>query len=84
MKITKGYVAVKPDGTFLRFGVSNRWGKEIPWFEEVKSIEDATVLSHPTYFVAIGSRAKIEGLPELKYVPVEVRREVVQTGWGVE
>lgn len=83
MKITKGYVAVKEDGTFLQFGIENKWGTEVAWVSETNDIEAATVLSHPTHRTVTG-RHSINYTHKFTYVPVEVRREVIQTGWGVQ
>jgi hypothetical protein len=83
MKVTKGYVAVKEDGTFLIISVVLKWGTESVHVGETSNIELATVLEYPNHRIITGRRPA--NLPDkLTYIPVEVRREVVQTGWGVD
>lgn len=82
MKISTGYVAVKPDGTFLY--VSERHthtGYHID-IAEVASIEDASVMRAPA-FMDRAARSEAERLG-VTWVPVEVRREVVLKGYGVK
>lgn len=82
MKTTSGFVAVKEDGTFLQMGLQTRWGNESAWVSEVKDIEQATVFAAPTERAVIG-RHRLDYPHPFRFVPVEIRREVVLTGWGV-
>lgn len=81
MKITKGFVAVRHDGVFLSMGLKNRWGSESAYVTEVDSIDTATVFAAPTERAAFG-RHPNPYPHKFQFVPVEVKREVVQTGWG--
>lgn len=82
MKKKDGFVAVLEDGTFLQMGVQNRWGNESAWASETPDIETATVFAAPTERAVIG-RLELRYDKPFRFVPVEVRREVVLAGWGV-
>jgi len=82
MKITQAFVAVKADGTFLRMGVQNKWGNDVPWVDETDDIERATVFAHPNARCVLG-RLQHNYPHPFNFVPVEIRREVLLKGFGV-
>lgn len=83
MRVTTGFVAVTADGTFLSLGTQTRWGNESTWCYPAVNIEEATVLPFPKLNCVYGRLSAPRDMPEHRFIPVEVRREVVQTGWGV-
>lgn len=82
MKISTGYVAVKPDGTFLYIGERHTHTGHHIDITEVVNIEDATV-SHIPAFMDQNARREARRLGAT-WVPVEVRREVILKGYGVK
>lgn len=81
MKITQGFVAVKKDGSFLHISErTTHTGSHIDVCT-VAYIEDASVFSAPRFY----SRSMLNAVTDdFNWVPVEVRREVVLTGYGVK
>ena len=81
MKITRGFVAVQPDGMFLYIAHNHtHTGYHID-IALVTDVEDATIRHQP----AARDRKEAEVLRQrgITWVPVEVRREVILKGFGV-
>lgn len=75
MKITRGFVAVQPDGQFL-YVIGNQGPKgHMVHVSVVADIDDATIRNNP------GPRDRNEHLAlsqyNVRWVPVQVRREVL-------
>jgi len=81
MTITQGYVAVYPDGDFLRIYERNTHTGNHVKIERVSTLEHATIFGSPTLRM-IGNRNCPDD-KEFNFVPVEVRREVILKGYGV-
>jgi hypothetical protein len=83
MKITRGFVAVQPDGQFLYISATQTHVGHRVHISPVSDIDDATVRMHPG--PRGGDRKEAAALAELKvtWVPVEVHRNVVLQGYGV-
>ena len=80
MKISQGYVAVTEDGEFLSVGQSHTHTGHHVDVTVVKTVEDATVHPYPQV-----GRVVSKHMPkDYKMIPVEVRREVNITGYGVQ
>lgn len=77
--ITKGFVAVGPDGTYYsRNESTTHTGTRVHW-HAVDSLEQATVFPRPTYRAAV-----YESRPMgITMVPVQVERRVTLLGYGV-
>jgi hypothetical protein len=84
MKITRGFVAVQPDGQFLYISSQTTHTGHHITISPVADIDDATVRNHPA--PRAGDRKEAAALAELKvsWVPVEVHRNVVLQGYGVK
>jgi hypothetical protein len=80
MKITKGFVAVLPDGRFLRIHQVSTMVGYRPDVDIVADIEQATVQPVPRVI----DRSDRLALEQHKFTwcPVEVRREVILKGYG--
>ena len=80
MKITTGFIAVREDGTFLHISErSTHTGHHIDVLP-VATIDEANVFNSPRFY----SRQLQAAVPkDCKWVPVEVRREVLLIGYGV-
>ncbi len=80
MKITTGFVAVQENGTFLHISErATHTGQHIDVLP-VATIDEASVFSSPRFY----SLKMRDAVPKnCKWVPVEVRREVILTGYGV-
>ncbi len=80
MNITKGYVAATVNGDFIvKYQVSTHIGHRDE-FAFVGDIEKATVFPGPHMRLAFRQYTG----PCYNMVPVEVRREVILLGYGVE
>lgn len=81
MRVTQGFVAVTEQGEFLYVGQrSTHTGHHVD-VSPVSGIDRATVHAYPRLTDRNVERAMPKGY---RMVPVEVRREVVLTGFGVE
>ena len=82
MKVTRGFVAVQPDGQFLYITSQQTHTGHHVSISPVADIEDATVRNNP------GPRDRREhgelAKHQITWVPVEVRREVILQGYGVK
>lgn len=80
MKITRGFVAVQPDGMYLYITHNQtHTGYHID-VSPVLDIEDATIRNNP----AAKDRKEADVLRQrgITWAPVEVRREVILKGFG--
>lgn len=79
MKITQGYVAVRADGTFIYVSQRSTHTGFHTEFNDVKTIEDASVFPSPRFSSIQGHTHPPKNVT---FVPVEVRREVILKGYG--
>ena len=84
MNITKGFVPVRPDGTFVYLLVTQSHTGFRTELQDVKTIEDATVCRNPTFSCHMAGVRGRDLDSQVNFVPVEVRREVVLLGYGKE
>jgi hypothetical protein len=80
MKITKGFVAVLPDGQFLRIHQVSTMVGYRPDVTIVSDIESAS--TYPTPNVIDRSDRLALEQHKFTWCPVEVRREVILKGYG--
>jgi hypothetical protein len=80
MKISRGFVAVQPDGQFLYISSHQTHTGHHVDVSPVGDIDDASVRNQP----AARDRKEAAALRRLgvTWVPVEVRREVILQGYG--
>jgi hypothetical protein len=84
MKTTRGFVAVTPDGAFLYINSQQTHTGHHVFISEVADIDDATVRNQPGPRPGDRKEAAELAARKIRWVPVEVRREVVLQGYGVK